>query len=461
VRGDGVQALRVGNWPGPFGIVFVLDTFSALMLTFASVTMVATWWFVCSGVFSRQVEGFLLHPMFLMLGVGVNWAFSTGDLFNLFVSFEIMLLATYVLQGYGNERTQVRETFKFAVLNIVASTLFLATAGLTYGVFGSLNMAELALRIQQAGNPPITTVIGTLMLLVFGMKAALFPLFFWLPDAYPKAPRGILAYFAGVLTKVGIYCLYRVFTLLFREESAMVDWFQPLMLAIAGLTMVIGVLGALSQYTFRRLLSFHIISQIGYMLFGLALFTPLALAAGAFFIVHQILVKASLFLVGDAVEVNEGTDELKKVTGLIHTYPGLALLFVLAAFSLAGIPPLSGFYGKYGLVAAGFQQEQWFYVAVSLGTSLFTLSSMVKIWRYSFWGEKPAVVVERPRNNGVIYATGLLVAASVVMAITSAWWMDACLQAGEQLYDRTEYIQAVLGERGVQALELAAIGGKP
>jgi multicomponent Na+:H+ antiporter subunit D len=165
--------------------------------------------------------------------------------------------------------------------------------------------------------------------------------------------------------------------------------------------------------------------------------------------------------VGDAVEVNEGTDELKKVTGLIHTYPGLALLFVLAAFSLAGIPPLSGFYGKYGLVAAGFQQEQWFYVAVSLGTSLFTLSSMVKIWRYSFWGEKPTVVVERPRNNGVIYATGLLVAASVVMAITSAWWMDACLQAGEQLYDRTEYIQAVLGERGVQALELAAIGGKP
>lgn len=455
VRQSGVMVLRVGNWPDAFGIVFALDTFGAIMLTLAGVTQAAAWWFVRAGAMDRESEAFLLHPLFLILGAGVNWAFSTGDLFNLFVSFEIILLASYVLQSHGNERTQIRESIKFVVLNILASTLFLVSAGFTYGYFGSLNMADLAVRIAQAGFPPESKILGTMLFLTFAMKAALFPLFFWLPDAYPKAPRGIVAYFAGILTKVGVYCLYRVFTLLFRDPVAFEGWFQPMILGVAGFTMFVGVMGALSQFTFRRILSFHIISQIGYMILGLGIFTPLALAAGIFYIIHHIIVKASLFLVGDAVAVNEGSEELKKVAGLSTAYPVLAVLFLCAAFSLAGLPPLSGFYGKYGLVVEGYLEGHYFYVFVSLLTSLFTLASMVKIWRYSFWGERPEGAPCRAKNKGVIAATGGLVLVSITVAVASAWLMTVSIEASEQLLSRTDYVGAVLGERGVLALETA------
>ncbi|MDK2972769.1 MAG: multicomponent Na+:H+ antiporter subunit [Candidatus Sumerlaeota bacterium] len=455
VREHGVMVLRSGAWPGPFGIVFALDQFGAIMLVLSGIVQAAAWWFLAAGALDRERETFLLHPLFLFLCTGVNWAFSTGDLFNLFVSFEIILLASYALISHGNERTQIRESLKYVILNLVASTLFLVAAGFTYGMFGSLNLAELAVRFAQLGYPPETRVLGTLFLFVFGMKAALYPMFYWLPDAYPKAPRGISAYFAGILTKVGVYCLYRVFTLLFRDEGAFASWFQPIILAIGGLTMIVGVMGALSQFSFRRILSFHIISQIGYMIFGLGIFTPLAIAAGIFYIIHHIIVKAALFLVGDAVEVNEGSQSLRKVAGLVKLSPALSVFFLLAAFSLAGIPPLSGFYGKYGLAVEGYVEGHAFYVAVSLLTSLFTIASMAKIWRYSFWGERPEGAAKKLSNTGVVAATGGLVAVSVVVALASAWIMGVSTDAANQLLDRTEYVDAVLGTRGVEALQLA------
>ncbi len=456
VRRDGIAVLRVGDWPQTFGIVFTLDLLGAIMLCLAAITHTTTWWYIVSGATRNPRETAMLHPMFLLLAAGVNWAFSTGDLFNLFVSFEIILICSYVLLSHGCEKNQVRESVKFVALNIIASTFFLVGAGLTYAMFGSLNMADLAVRIQQTENVTGAVTIGTLFLIVFGIKAALFPMFYWLPNAYPRAPLGVLPYFAGILTKVGVYCLYRSFTLIFRIEMA--DWFQPLFLVIAAGTMLIGVLCAMSQWSFRRILSFHIISQIGYMIFGLGIFTPLALAGGVFYIIHHIIVKASLFMIGGCVKVNEGTDELKRVHGVIHGYPFLSILFVLAAFSLAGVPPLSGFYGKYALALEGIVEGHYFYVAISILTSLFTLYSMVKIWQYAFWGEMPTElkIDKIPHNDRIIAATAGLVAVSVIVALASGWVMNLAIETSNQLLDQSQYIHAVMGDRGVEALQLAA-----
>ncbi len=460
IRAEGVQVVRMGMWPDVFGIVVTVDLLGAIMICLSAITQCVSWFYIVAGAAKPDEERFLLHPLFLLLGTGVAWAFSTGDIFNLFVSFEIILIASYALISHSNEKTQLREAFKFVVLNVVSSAVFLLSAGFAYGMFGTLNMAEVAVRIAQAGPTPEATLLGTLLLFVFGFKAALFPMFYWLPHSYPKAPIGVVAYFSGILTKVGVYCLYRIFTLIFRDPVAMSEWFQPLILAIGGGTMLVGVLGALSQMTFRRILSFHIISQIGYMIFGLGVFTPFALAAGIFYIIHHIIVKASLFLVAGCVVVNEGTDNLKKVSGLLKVYPGLAVLFLLSALSLAGIPPLSGFYGKYGLIVEGLSERHYIYVAISVATGLLTLASMMKIWRLGFWGELERVDESHPKNTKVIYATGLLVAVSLFVAVFSGWLFKLTTEAADQLFSRDAYIEAVLGERGVEALRSQTASSK-
>lgn len=455
VREHGVLVLRLGSWPDYFGIVLALDQLGAIMILFAGCTQAATWGFFAAGGMAEKNERFLLHPLFLLLCGGVNWAFTTGDLFNLFVSFEIILLASYVLIAHGNGKAQIREAVKFVVLNIIASTFFLATVGFAYGLFGTLNMADLAVRVAQAGSPPAATVLGTMFLIVFGIKAAVFPLFFWLPDAYPKAPPGVVAYFSGILTKVGVYCLYRIFPLVFPDPEAFLNWFQPVLLIIAGTTMFVGVMGAYSQMTFKRILSFHIISQIGYMIFGLGIFTTFGLAFGIFYIFHNMVVKSSLLMVADCVQVNEGTEELKKVGGLLHAYPGLAIVFLFAALSLAGVPPLSGFYGKFGFIMEGFREGHFVTVTVAIVTGLFTLASMVKIWRYAFWGEAAPRRIAAPVNVGIIAATAGLVLVSIVIAVASGWLMVVVVDAAEELLLREPYIQAVMGDRGVEALRAA------
>jgi multicomponent Na+:H+ antiporter subunit D len=453
VRNSGVQVLRVGEWPAAFGIVFAIDLMSTLFLFFASITYLATWLFLVNGGAGEDSEVHLVHPLMLVLVGAVNWAFSTGDLFNLFVSFEILLIASYVLLIHGNGKGEMREGYKFVVLNLLSGMVFLAAAGLAYGFFGTLNMAELGVRIHLAGYPAEAVVLGVLFFCVFGMKAAVFPLFAWLPDSYPKAPPGVLAYFSGILTKIGIYALYRLFTLCFPPDL-FATWFQPVLLVVAALTMFIGVMGAFSQYTFRRILSFHIISQIGYMIFGLAIYTPLALAFGIFYVVHNMLVKSALLLVSDSVIVNRGTDDLKKVTGLIHVSPALALIFLAAALSLAGIPPLSGFYGKFGFALEGLTHGHNLTVFFSILTGLFTLASMVKIWRYSFWGEKQTGPAASPfQYRGVVFAAGFLTCSALVLAATGGWFMPIMKQAGEELLDRRPYIEAVLGRDAARLLE--------
>ncbi len=443
IQGD-VSVLRIGGWPQSFGVLFVLDRLSALMVMVAAIIQTATWWFVWAGALRPDEERSFFHPLFLILCGAVNWAFLTADLFNLFVAFEILLISSYALLCLNTKSFSSKEAVRFVGLNALGGTLFLAGAGLVYGRYGSLNFADLALRVRLEDPSWGAVALGTLFLVVFGLKAAVFPLFFWLPDAYPRVSPAMLPFFAGMLTKVGVYCLYRVFTFIFRIESD--TWFSPLFFGIAGATMLVGVLGAISRWTVRDILSFHIISQIGYMIFGLALLSPLGLACGIFYIIHHILVKSTLFLVGGHILFRTGTDDLKGLGGLARSQPLLAALFITAAFSLAGIPPLSGFYGKFGLVIDGLEQGRWTIVTISILTSLLTLASMLKIWTYVFWGSAPGNIDVRRGGNRTLAPILFLTVLSLGVALASGPLMSVAEDTARQLLDGSEYIRATLGD---------------
>jgi multicomponent Na+:H+ antiporter subunit D len=440
---NGPLAVQGGGWEAPIGISLVADRLSAFILIAAMITLLAVLVYAIGqpGAEERHV-GF--HPVYLILASGIAASLLTGDLFNLFVAFEVMLMASYVLITLGGRPDQVRSGMTYVVISLVASTLFLLTLSLVYASTGTLNMADLNGKI--AGLPPgLRTALALLLVVVFGIKAAIFPLFFWLPDSYPTAAAPVTAVFAGLLTKVGVYAMLRTQTVLFPPDS------RPgtLLLVIASLTMVIGVLGAISQNDIKRLLSFHIISQIGYMVLGLGLFTVAGVAGAVIFIVHQIVVKTTLFLVAGVIEDRTGTDELSKLSGLRRSEPVLAVLFLLAAFSLAGIPPLSGFIAKLALVDAGLSAGEYLVVGVSLGVSLLTLYSMVKIWSNGFWGPENDLTgippLSRPRRALMLGATGSLVAASLVIAAAAGPLWQLSERAAQDLINPRRYVTEVLG----------------
>jgi len=331
-------------------------------------------------------------------------------------------------------------------LNLVASAFFLAAVGILYGAAGSLNMADLAVKLENGSAPGVTTVVAMLFLVAFGIKAGVFPLFFWLPASYHTPPVVISALFAGLLTKVGVYALIRVFTLLFVHD---VGYTHTLILVIAGLTMITGVLGAVSQNDFRRILSFHIVSQIGYMVMGLGLFTRLALAGSVFYIVHHIIVKTNLFLVSGVVDRLRGTLQLSSLGGLYESRPLLAGLFLVPALSLAGLPPFSGFFAKLALIHAGFEAEQYLIVGVALAVGLLTLVSMMKIWAEAFWKPLPPDAPETPVQGGLSLMLGpiaVLATFTVLIGLGAGPLFEISMRAADQLMDREGYIRAVLGD---------------
>ncbi|WP_322507867.1 Na+/H+ antiporter subunit D [Anaerolinea sp.] len=440
VQKEQFLVIQVGAWRAPFGITITIDLLSALMVTMTSVLA----WFIAlfslTEVDEAQVRyGF--YPLFFLLLMGVFGAFTTGDLFNLYVWFEVMLMASFVLMALGGHRAQLEGATKYVLLNLIGSTFFLIAAGLTYSMTGTLNMADLAVQIREVEHPTLPLVLSAIFLVAFGIKAAIFPLFFWLPASYHTPPIAVTALFSGLLTKVGVYAMIRVFTLIFPMNGTIL---QPILLILAGFTMVTGVLGAAAQWDLRRLLSFHIISQIGYLIMGLGLFTPLALAGTIFFTLHVVIAKAALFLVSGMIQRLTGTFNLKPLGNLAQTQPAMALLFAFPALSLAGLPPFSGFFAKLALVRAGLEVQQGAIVAVSLAVSLLTLFSMSKIWQEAFW--KPA----KREGKGALPANlwgavSGIVFVSVLLGLLANPIMTLSLQAAHQLLQPSLYIHAVLG----------------
>ena len=444
VQHNGIQHLQVGNWPAPFGIVLVADLFSALMVIVAAIVALAVAVYSIAAIDLRRTQvGY--YALFFFLLMGVNGAFITGDLFNLYVWFEVMLMASFVMLALGGERPQIEGAIKYVILNLLSSTLFLSAIGLLYNLAGTLNMADLARRLPQLEAGSQVTLVAVLFLVAFGIKSAIFPLFFWLPASYHTPPVAITALFSGLLTKVGVYALMRVFTLLFLQDLA---YTHTLLLVIAGFTMVTGVFGAAAQTDFRRLLSFHIISQIGYLLMGLGLFSQPALAASVYFMVHVILAKSSLFLVAGMVEKMDGSFNLKELGGIYTGRFAVALLFLLPALSLAGLPPLSGFFAKLALIVAGIELKQYLIVAVALAVSFMTLYSMTKVWNEAFWKEKKTPLQEpahKPVSAWLWAPTAALVLLSLLAGLLAEPLLNLAGQAAAQLSDPSIYIGAVLG----------------
>jgi multicomponent Na+:H+ antiporter subunit D len=437
----GMVAVQLGDWAAPFGITLVADRLSAAMVCISALMVTAVLAYAI-GQLDAETESLFFHPVYLVMAAGVCMSFLAGDLFNLFVAFEVMLIASYVLLTLGASRAQLRSGMSYVVINLLASTLFVVSVALLYAATGTVNMADLAVRLAEVPTA-LRTALGLLLLVVFGIKAGLFPLFFWLPDSYPTAPAAVTAIFAALLTKVGVYAIIRTQTLLFPSEGP-----STLLLFIAGATMLVGVLGAVAQGEIRRILSFHIVSQIGYMILGLGLFTVAGLAGGILYILHHIVVKTTLFCVGGAVEQAWGTGRLKELAGTATRAPVLAALFAVPALSLAGIPPFSGFVAKLALTQEGLAQGRWVVIAVALLVSALTLFSMTKIWAGAFWGVRPegATLTGSGRVPlPMLAATGALVAISLGITVFAGPLYAFSAAAAADLLDPAGYIATVLG----------------
>ncbi len=398
---DGPRVVTVGSWPAPLGITLVADQLSTIMLlTSMTVTLLVFLYAIGQGTSDDDARApvSIFHPTYLVLAAGVANAFLSGDLFNLYVGFEVLLMASYVLLTLGGTRSRVRAGLTYVVVNVVSSLVFLIGIALVYAAVGTLNLAQISVRM--ATVPPGSSItIHLVLLTAFGIKAAVFPLSAWLPDSYPTAAAPVTAVFAGLLTKVGVYSIIRTQTLLF-PDSAVVD---DVLMVAALATMVIGALGAVAQDDIKRVLSFTLVSHIGYMIFGVALATPAGLGAAIFYVVHHITVQATLFCVAGLVERVGGSTSTTRLAGLAAASPVLAVLYFIPAINLGGIPPLSGFVGKLGLVEAGVQDGSvlaWLLVGGAVLTSLLTLYVMAKVWVLAFWRPADQLPAERPEDAG-------------------------------------------------------------
>ncbi|MFG0328531.1 MAG: proton-conducting transporter membrane subunit [Phycisphaerales bacterium] len=454
IRENGaVYVSQMGSWPAPFGISIVFDSLSGLLIAASSVVALSAYIHSFSSL-DPAVERRYYHPLIQLLMVGVNLSFLTGDLFNLFVAFEIMLLSSYCLLTLGGSRRQLTQAYKYVLLNLIASTVFVICAGFVYGMFGTLNFADLARtlgEIRASGDevPTGFTALAVMMLFVFGLKGAFFPLWFWLPDTYYTTPIAIGGLFSGMLTKVGVYAVARTFPMIFTVGDAG-SVVQPIIAISAAFTMFLGVLGAVSNHEVRRILAIHVISQVGYMVFGIAVMTGAALAGCIFYMIQHMVVKCSLFLCCGMMERYAGSDDLDKIGGLLKRDPYLATLFFIAAMSLVGLPPLSGFFGKLVIIREGWNDFWWLSI-FGLVTGALTLLSMLKIWGYGYWGKPQgahaAVPARAPRlrMRSAYFGTTMLVVTALFLGFGAGPVYQIANHAGEQLTNPTRYIESVLG----------------
>ena len=453
---QGVQSLWVGAWPKGFGIALVADRLSAIMLTIAGIVTLAVLLFSAGqeeDEVRKETPVSIFHPTFLLMCAGVSNAFLAGDLFNLFVGFEILLFASYVLLTMGGTGSRIRAGSIYVVVNLLSSSLFLIALATTYAAVGTVNLAQIAQRIPDL--PEGTQgIIQYMLLVVFAIKAAVFPLSAWLPDSYPTAPAPVTAVFAGLLTKVGVYAILRTQTLLFPHRPL-----TELLLVIALLTMVVGILGAIAQADVKRLLSFTLVSHIGYMVMGIGLASIQGLTGTIYYTAHHITIQATLFLVAGLMQRVGGSSNIDRLSGLMTTSPLLATLFIIPGMNLAGIPPFSGFIGKLGLLNAGVAADTplaWTLVGASVVTSLLTLYAIAKVWNRAFWGTPVSFTTEeeegedevhpgRPMPGVMIFATCALIAFSLLLTFVAGPFYAYAENAAEALLDGA-YGLAVLGE---------------
>ncbi|AKV60030.1 Na+/H+ antiporter subunit D [Corynebacterium riegelii] len=465
----GIHTVQMGGWDAPIGITLVADRLSTVMLFVSSIVLFAVMWYGISqglrdGDEDDPVAVFL--PVYMLLSMGVNLSFLAGDLFNLYVGFEVFLVASYVLLTLGASPGRVRAGIGYVMVSVASSMVFLFALALIYASVGTVNMAQVGIRMEEIPTGTRAAIFATL-LVAFGIKAAVFPLDAWLPDSYPTAASLVTAVFAGLLTKVGVYAIIRMRSVVFTDGSL-----DTLLMWVALLTMIVGIMGALAQNDIKRLLSFTLVSHIGYMIFGIALTSVQGLSGAIFYAIHHILVQTSLFLVVGLIERQAGSAQLRRLGSLIYTSPLVAILYFIPALNLGGIPPLSGYLGKVMLIQAGAQQGTWLawvLIAGAVVTSLLTLYAMILVWSKAFLRDRSdapegEVALARPSNLadrystttmaeredpgrvpvGMMASTALLVAASLSITVLAGPISDVTDRAAQSAQDQSIYRDAVL-----------------
>jgi len=466
VRGQPI-AVSVGGWPIPFGIVLYVDGLAALLVLVSSIVLLAV---LLYSVGQGAADGdddtpvSIYHPTYLVLAAGIFNAFIAGDLFNLFVGFEILLVASYVLITLGGTSGRIRAGIVYIVVSLVSSVLFLASIAMVYAALGTVNMVQISQRMSELPQQT-QLVLHVMLLLAFSIKAAVFPLSFWLPDSYPTAPAPVTAVFAGLLTKVGVYAIIRTETELFRDNEV-----NTLLLIVALLTMIVGVLGAVAQAEMKRILSFTLVSHIGYMVFGIAIATPAALGATTYYIVHHIVVQTTLFLAVGLIERRAGSTSILKVKGLMRAAPVIAVLYFIPAVNLGGLPPFSGFIGKFALFDAAAQIGTPLMMVLIIGgivTSLLTLYALMRAWNLSFWresdddlsepetearvaylGDSPQALVQTERRAIPRIMTGAtvgMVAVTLALTVFAGPLYEVCSRIGVELLQPVSLVQLEQG----------------
>ena len=439
-----IQLYALGNWLPPFGIVLVLDRLSALMLL---ITAVLAFFSIAYAVRGNDAPGDKLHAMIQFLLLGVNGAFLTGDLFNLFVFFEILLISSYALLLHGRGAERARAGLHYVVLNLCGSALFLIAVAALYGVTGSLNMADMADKVRQLdpADAPLVATAGVLLLVVFGLKAAIAPLYFWLPRAYAAASAPVAAMFA-IMTKVGVYTIVRVYVQIFGNDAGNVanlilPWLWPLAL----ITLVLGLLGALAARELRIQIAYLVIVSVGTLLAGVALNTQASLSATFYYLIHSTLVCGALFLLADLILRQRGEllDSITKGPRLRQSGL-LGALFFFAAVAVIGMPPLSGFIGKLLLLnAAGIQWDKTLFWVILLAGSLATLMALSRSGSTIFWRTGNRIAQAPAADKGALLAVLGLFACILLLSIGAAQVLAYTQALAQQLLEPQAYSQAM------------------
>ncbi|MGB7286092.1 MAG: Na+/H+ antiporter subunit D [Salaquimonas sp.] len=452
VLANGPVSMTMGRWVPPFGITFSVDIAGAL-LTFTSALIALVASIYASSTATKLEMRYGFYPFFMAMMCGVSGAFLTGDVFNLYVWFEVLLISSFGMIVLGSEKVQLDGTMKYAFLNLVATTMFLMATGYLYGITGSLNMADIWVRINSGlVEGPIYT-IAVLYFLAFAMKAASFPMNFWLPASYHTPKFLVSALFAGLLTKVGIYALLRISVMLFADQR---DQIAEGIAWIAALTMITGVMGALAQNDIRRVFGYLVVSGIGTMLAGIAIASVTGVSGVLVYAVHSMIVMTALYLAAGFIGRMAGTNDLRQLGGLYAASPMFAAGFLILALSVAGLPPTSGFWGKFILVKASLEIGAWWLAAAILISGLLTSIAVFRVWIFAFWRGGPegtrdgAEAWKRPELDESFRLTasvsiGLLVVATLAIGLAPEMLISISADGARMLLYPNDYIGSVFG----------------
>lgn len=442
VQTEGIMRLDFSGWLPPFGILFVADSFSMLLVITANIVTVICLIYAFSTIGYRH-EHMYFYPFVLLLIAGVNGSLLTGDIFNLFVCFEVMLFASYVLIALGGEKIQLRESFKYVLINVLTSWIFLVALAFLYGTVKTLNMAHIAQRVMEVGQDPLITTVAILFLIVFSIKAGLL-LFFWLPGSYIVPPTAVQALFAALLTKVGVYALIRTFTLMFPLNQEVTHTLIGIM---AGITIIAGCMGALSGKDVYTISTYNVIIGIGFILIGLAVGTETAISGAIYYLIHDMLAKGLLFLLVGTMVYLTGETVVKRMSGLIQYYPLFGWIFFVVLLALTGVPPLSGFVGKILIGTGAIEAGSLVLLAIGFASSIIVLYSLLRIFLASFFGETTVSEEDKkPIPKGVMVSFILLTISIVYIGVGAESLSIYVQDATRTLMNPSIYIEAILGE---------------